>query len=103
MTLRQNLAPHRRLVAATMFLLCALTTTDDRVVAEVVPPLADDALVEMLRVGGYSLYFRHEATNWSQSDDVRKTEDWLSCDGGRIRHMTKIWNDGASLTQLGWG
>jgi len=21
---------------------------------------------------------------------------------GRIRHMTKIWNDGISLKQLGW-
>jgi len=23
-------------------------------------------------------------------------------DGGKIRHMTKIWNDGFSLKQLGW-
>ena len=23
-------------------------------------------------------------------------------DGDRIRHMTKIWNDGHSLQQLGW-
>jgi hypothetical protein len=23
-------------------------------------------------------------------------------DGDRIRHMTKIWNDGFSLKQLGW-
>jgi hypothetical protein len=22
--------------------------------------------------------------------------------GGRIRHMTKIWNDGWALRQLGW-
>lgn len=26
----------------------------------------------------------------------------MEFDGGRIRHMTKIWNDGVSLTQLGW-
>ena len=26
----------------------------------------------------------------------------LEFDGGRIRHMTKIWNDGISLQQLGW-
>ena len=26
----------------------------------------------------------------------------LEFDGDRIRHMTKIWNDGFSLTQLGW-
>ncbi|MBT5038897.1 MAG: nuclear transport factor 2 family protein, partial [Rhodospirillaceae bacterium] len=23
-------------------------------------------------------------------------------DGGKIRHMTKIWNDGPALQSLGW-
>ena len=26
----------------------------------------------------------------------------MAFDGDRIRHMTKIWNDGVSLKQLGW-
>lgn len=26
----------------------------------------------------------------------------LRFDGGKIRHMTKIWNDGHSLKQVGW-
>jgi predicted ester cyclase len=26
----------------------------------------------------------------------------MDFDGDRIRHMTKIWNDGVSLKQLGW-
>ena len=26
----------------------------------------------------------------------------MTFDGDRIRHMTKIWNDGVSMTQLGW-
>jgi len=26
----------------------------------------------------------------------------MQFDGDRIRHMTKIWNDGVSLRQLGW-
>jgi len=26
----------------------------------------------------------------------------MEFDGDRIRHMTKIWNDGISLAQLGW-
>jgi predicted ester cyclase len=26
----------------------------------------------------------------------------MDFDGDRIRHMTKIWNDGMSLKQLGW-
>lgn len=32
------------------------------------------------------------------ADDVYAME----FDGDRIRHMTKIWNDGHSLKQLGW-
>lgn len=27
----------------------------------------------------------------------------MQFDGDHIRHMTKIWNDGLSLRQLGWG
>jgi hypothetical protein len=26
----------------------------------------------------------------------------MELDGDKIRHMTKIWNDGHSLKQLGW-
>ncbi len=26
----------------------------------------------------------------------------MEFDGGRVRHMTKIWNDAVSLQQLGW-
>lgn len=26
----------------------------------------------------------------------------MDFDGGKIRHLTKIWNDGHSLRQLGW-
>ncbi len=27
----------------------------------------------------------------------------MDFDGSKIRHMTKIWNDGITLQQLGWG
>lgn len=27
----------------------------------------------------------------------------MDFDGGKIRHMTKVWNDGFALRQLGWG
>ena len=27
----------------------------------------------------------------------------MEFDGGRIRHMTKIWNDAFAMRQLGWG
>ena len=26
----------------------------------------------------------------------------MEFEGDRIRHMTKVWNDGVSLNQLGW-
>jgi hypothetical protein len=26
----------------------------------------------------------------------------MELEGGLIKHMTKIWNDGISLEQLGW-
>ncbi len=26
----------------------------------------------------------------------------MEFDGDKIRHMTKVWNDGQSLKQLGW-
>ena len=27
----------------------------------------------------------------------------MQCRGGRITHLTKIWNDGHALRELGWG
>jgi hypothetical protein len=27
----------------------------------------------------------------------------MEFDGDRIRHMTKIWNDGYAMRQMGWG
>ena len=50
--------------------------------------LTDMALVNALRGGGFSLYFRHVATDWSQVDDVRKRDDWLSCDPERMRQLS---------------
>ena len=46
---------------------------------------AEIALIEMLRRGGYNLYFRHVATDWSQADRVEQRDDWLDCDPSRMR------------------
>lgn len=48
-----------------------------------------EALVEALRGGGYSLYFRHAATDWTQQDHVTQRDDWLSCDGNEIRQLSE--------------
>lgn len=50
--------------------------------------LSDQALIAALQRGGYNLYFRHEATNWSQQDAVFQRDDWLSCDGSRVRQLS---------------
>ena len=51
--------------------------------------LSGPALLEVLQKGGYNIYFRHEATNWSQGDHVSQSNDWLSCDGARIRQLSE--------------
>lgn len=45
-------------------------------------------LVEKLRGGGYTIYFRHAATDWSQPDKVGAPGDWRSCDGTRMRQLS---------------
>ena len=49
---------------------------------------AEVALVEMLRGGGYNIYFRHVGTDWSQSDRVERRDDWLDCDPARMRQLS---------------
>ena len=51
--------------------------------------LSPEALIEALRGGGYSLYFRHAATDWTQQDHVIHRYDWLSCDGTKIRQLSE--------------
>ena len=50
---------------------------------------AEVALVEMLRRGGYNIYFRHVGTDWSQSDRVEQRDDWLDCDPARMRQLSE--------------
>ncbi len=45
------------------------------------------ALVNALREGGYTLYFRHAATDWSLDDHVSKAGDWTSCDPDKMRQL----------------
>jgi phosphohistidine phosphatase SixA len=50
--------------------------------------LSGEALIQALNQGGYNIYFRHAATDWSQSDHVREAGDWTSCDALRIRQLS---------------
>ena len=49
---------------------------------------AADGLLDALRAGGNNIYFRHVATDWSQSDRVNRADDWLSCDAARMRQLS---------------
>lgn len=60
--------------------------------------LSGQDLVQALRQGGYSIYFRHDATDWSQTDKVQKAGDWLSCDGNRIRQLSNAGRQSAVAT-----
>jgi broad specificity phosphatase PhoE len=50
--------------------------------------LSGSALVEALREGGYTIYFRHSPTDWSQSDQVSAAGDWVSCDPAKMRQLS---------------
>lgn len=81
--LSQSLTRVRWARSLFCFLLLTVTLGPQSVVA------VDDAeLVARLRGGGYTLYFRHVATDWSKHDQVRKAGDWLSCDDHRMRQLS---------------
>ena len=62
------------------------------------PTLSGQAMIKALQQGGYNLYFRHEATDWSQYDDIRQRDDWLSCDGTRVRQLSEAGRQRAKRT-----
>ena len=69
-----------------MLLLACLLAAGPLLAAD--SQLTDMALVKALRAGGFNIYFRHVATDWSQSDDVREADDWRSCDPLRMRQLS---------------
>jgi len=81
------------LVNATLLTPMPVRATDHSLAG-----LAGEHLVQALRQGGYTIYFRHEATDWSQSDDIQKAGDWLSCDGAHIRQLSAAGRQSAVAT-----
>ena len=76
-----------------MLLLCAgFVSAQDKAV------LSQQALVQELRKGGFNLYFRHVATDWTQIDQVEKSGDWTSCDPVQIRQLSDQGRNEAILT-----
>lgn len=52
-------------------------------------PLAGSALVQALRQGGFVIYFRHAATEWSQQDRLAAAGEWTSCEPDRMRQLSE--------------
>ena len=72
------------------------TALSDVVAAQTSDGFEDLALVESLRKGGFNIYFRHAATDWSQNDQVSKAGDWTSCDPGKMRQLSEAGRKTAS-------
>ena len=86
----------RAVVSTTLALLLVFALSSELEAAEeATPTLTDETLVLALRGGGYNLYFRHVATDWSQHDDVREAGDWLSCDSSRMRQLSAAGREAA--------
>ena len=71
-----------------MVALLNVTALFDVAAAQTTTGLEGLALVESLRKGGYNIYFRHAATDWSQNDQVSKAGDWTSCDPDKMRQLS---------------
>lgn len=95
----------RRGPAARVLLLATLALAAAALPAQQAP-LEGEALVAALRAGGYNLYFRHAATDWSQQDRLEQAGDWTSCDAERMRQLSAKGREtagrvGAAMRALG--
>jgi len=50
--------------------------------------LSPRELAGALRQGGYTIYFRHAQTDWSQDDRIQAAGDWKSCDPAQMRQLS---------------
>lgn len=100
MQIRQPINLPLLLKSALLLVLSVLPFSARDVAAQSTPAMSDEALVEMLRAGGYNLYLRHMATNWSQQDTVHEADDWLSCDSNLMRQLSNAGRDTANAVGM---
>ncbi len=76
--------------AAAALLLCAALMVGLRLSAASSPPqiLTGPALLQALQGGGFNIYFRHAATDWSLSDRRTANDDRFSCDPDLMRQLS---------------
>ncbi len=74
------------IAAACLWIIFAMLGLAEKSLAQ--PSLSDRELVDALRQGGYNIYFRHAATDWSQDDYVTTEGEWTSCDPQKMRQLS---------------
>lgn len=89
---------NNRLIRFYKSVLLTLLLCSGFVNAQEKAELSQQALLQELRKGGYNLYFRHVATDWTQIDQVQKSGDWTSCDPAQIRQLSDQGRNDAILT-----
>jgi broad specificity phosphatase PhoE len=77
------------LTARVMAVLLSGFVLLDVAAAQTAAGIEGQALVDALRRGGYQIYFRHAATDWSQYDQVSKAGDWTNCDPAKMRQLSE--------------
>ena len=77
-------------IRSLTWLVCALVlvAAGGTAMAQSSQPATDATLIEKLKRGGYNLYVRHAATDWSQSDKIAVRGDWVSCDPKKVRQLS---------------
>jgi hypothetical protein len=68
--------------------------------------LSGAALLDALRAGGVTIYFRHAQTNWNQSDRAETVNDITSCAPERMRQLSSAGREtakrvGAAIRAIG--
>ncbi len=74
-----------KIIGIFILTICCLSALTGPVWAQ--ETLTGRPLVEALRQGGFNIYFRHAATDWSRTDNVAKEGDWKTCDPERMRQL----------------
>ena len=77
------------IAAWTVVLIVGIILRFDVAVAQTATGIEGEDLVEALHKGGYNIYFRHAATDWSQNDQVSQEGDWTSCDPSKMRQLSE--------------
>lgn len=82
-------ASARALLTTAAYCILFLIIAISEVTAQGAQPASSVFLVENLKQGGFNLYVRHAATDWSQRDNISTYGDWVSCDPTKIRQLSE--------------